>query len=69
MQLYSFPDTPKLPRKALKTLLGFATKKSHLIFDGQFYDQVDGVAMGSPVAPVFAIIFMCHFEEYCVGNK
>ena len=33
------------------------------MFDGQCYDQVDGVAMGSTLGPVLAIIFMCHFEE------
>jgi len=44
-------------------LLEYATKKSHFIFDGQSYDQIDGVAMGSPLGPVLANIFMCHFEE------
>ena len=42
-KLYSLPDPPTLPRTVLKDLLEFATKKSHFIFDGQYYDQVDGV--------------------------
>ena len=62
-KLYSLPDPPQLPRSFLKDLLQFATKKSHFLFDGQFYDQIDGVAMGSPLGPVLANIFMCHFEE------
>ena len=62
-RLYSLPDPPQLPRSVLKDLLQFATKKSHFIFDGQYYDQIDGVAMGSPLGPVLANIFMCHFEE------
>ena len=33
------------------------------MFDGQFYDQVDGVAMGSPLGPVLANILTCDFEE------
>ena len=37
--------------------------KSHFLFDDQYYDQIDGVAMGSPLGPVLANICMCHFEE------
>ena len=62
-KLYSLSDPPTLPRAVLQKLLEFATKKSHFLFDGQYYDQIDGVAMGSPSGPVLANIFMCHFEE------
>ena len=69
-KLYSLPKPPTLPRVVLKKLLEFATKKSHFLFDGQYYDQIDGVAMGSPLGPVLANIFMCYFEEKWVmtGN-
>ena len=56
-------------RSVLKDLLVFATKKSHFVFDGHFYDQVDGVARGPPLDPVSANIFMCDFEEKCVMNN
>ena len=62
-RLYSLPDPSQLPHSVLKDLLHFVTKNSHLLFDGQFYDQIDSVAMGSPLGPVLANIFMCHFEE------
>ena len=68
-RLYSLPDPPQLPRSALKDLLQFATKKSHFVFDGQYYDQIDGAAMGSPLGPVLANIFMCHFEEKWLMNS
>ena len=68
-KLYALPDPPTLPRSVLKVLLEFATKKSHFIFNGQYYDQIDGVAMGSPLGPVLANIFMCHFEEKWVLNS
>ena len=32
----------------------FATSHTHFLFNGCFYDQVGGVAMGSPLAPVLA---------------
>ena len=67
-KLYSLPDPPALPRHVLKTLLEFATKKSHFVFDGHYYDQIDGVAMGSPLGPVLANIFMCDFEQKWLAN-
>ena len=32
----------------------------HFLFNGKFYDQIDGVAMGSPLAPVLTNIFLRH---------
>ena len=33
----------------IKRLFEFATKETHFLFKGAFYDQVDGVAIGSPL--------------------
>ena len=30
------------------------TKECHFIFDGRYYEQTDGEAMGSPVGPLLA---------------
>ena len=67
-KLFSLADPPALPRVVLRKLLEFATKKSHFLFDGKYYDQIDGVAMGSPLGPVLANIFMCAFEEKWLLN-
>ena len=32
-------------------------------FDGALYEQTDGVAMGSPLGPLLANVFMCSIEE------
>ena len=36
---------------------------THFLFKGKFYDQINGVAMGSPLAPVLANLFMGHYEK------
>ena len=38
------------------------TSKTHLIFNSKFYNQIDGVAIGSPLAPVLANVFMGFHE-------
>ena len=52
----------KLSATELKTLLRFATAQTHFLFKGSFYDQVDGVSMGSPLASVLASLFMGNNE-------
>ena len=52
-----------ITKKELKKLFLFATSQTHFIFNGTFYDQIDGVAMGSPLAPVLANIFMDFYES------
>ena len=39
------------------------TKESSFTFSNKFYIQVDGVAMGSPLGPILANIFLSHHEE------
>ena len=46
-----------------RNLLELACKESLFIFDGVCYQQIDGVAMGSPLGPTLANIFLCHYEE------
>ena len=52
-----------LAKEDLKELLTIATTESFILFDGEYYQQIDGVAMGSPLGPTLANIFMCHHEE------
>ena len=41
---------------------------SFFIFDGKFYKQCDGVAVGSPLGPTVANVFRCHFEKIWLEN-
>ena len=52
-----------LKRETLEKLLIICTQQSHFQFNGKYYDQIDGVAMGSPLGPLFANIFMDEFEQ------
>jgi hypothetical protein len=38
----------------------------YFCFDGQYYEQTDGVAMGSPLSPVIANFFMEDFEKKAI---
>ena len=60
-----FNHNPNLniTRKELKKLFLFATSQTHFIFSSKFYNQIDGVAMGSPLAPVLTNIFMGFHES------
>ena len=47
----------------MKESLFLCTKNVHFSFNNQIYIQVDGVAMGSPLGPVLANIFMVELES------
>ena len=55
-------------REELKQLLTFATYESFFIFDGEYYTQIDGVAMGSPLGPTLDNDFLCHFEKKWISE-
>ena len=45
-----------------RRLLTLSTKGSVFYFNGVYYRQMDGVAMGSPLGPALANAFLCHHE-------
>ena len=47
----------------LTELLRLATKDQLFQFEGRLYEQVDGVAMGSPLGPLMANAFLCSIED------
>ena len=49
-------------------LLEFCLKNTYFSFQGQFYEQVDGVAMGSPVSPIVANLYMEYFEQKALST-
>ena len=51
-----------LSRTDFRRLLKLSTKGTVFYFNGKYYRQKDGVAMGSPLGPVLANAFLCHYE-------
>jgi hypothetical protein len=61
-----------ISRDQFRELLNLSVKNCHFwcIFgiDGVLYRQVDGVAMGSPLGPLFANIFLSFHEKSCLAD-
>ena len=43
-------------------LLGFCLHNTYFSFQNKFYEQIEGVAMGSSVSPTVANLYMEYFE-------
>ena len=51
-----------ISKSDLIELLQVATKDQLFQFNGQLYQQIGGVAMGSPLGPLMANTFLCSIE-------
>ncbi len=51
-----------ISKRDFKRLLEISTKGTVFFFDGNYYKQKDGVAMGSPLGPALANAFLAHHE-------
>ena len=49
-------------------LLEFCLKNTYFSFQGQFFEQVEGVAMGSPVSPIVANLYMEYLEQKALST-
>ena len=52
-----------LSRSQFHKLLSFSVKGNHFVFNEQPFDQIDGVAVDSPLGPTLANIFMSVLER------
>ena len=48
--------------------LEFCLKNTYFSFQGQFFEQVEHAAMGSPVGPIVANLYMEHLEQKAVST-
>ena len=60
-----FENSPdiKVIKRELRKLFRIATSETHFIFNGSTFDQTDGVAIGSPLAPILANLFMGFHQQ------
>ena len=66
--IYKGNPNLQLMTTELKNLFHFATAQTDFLFKGSFFDQIDVVAIGSPLAPVLANLFMGHHERIWLEN-
>ena len=50
-------------------LLEFCLRSTYFTFRGKFYKQVEGAAMGSPISPIVANLFMEKFETRALQSS
>ena len=66
--LFANESSVKMSKKQMKKLFLFATAQTHFLYNDQYYDQVDGVAMGSPLGPVLTNLFMGVMENVWLSD-
>ncbi|BDA48890.1 hypothetical protein COCOBI_12-5730 [Coccomyxa sp. Obi] len=53
----------------IKLAIKFVLMNNYLTFDGKCYKQIKGLAMGTPLAPPLANIFMAHLEKKTFASR
>ena len=54
--------------ESVKRLLHLCLTSTYFMWNGRFYEQKEGAAMGNPLSPVVANIYMEHFEELALES-
>ena len=52
----------------ITSLLEFCLKTTNFQFQGRFYEQLHGAAMGSPISPIVANLYMEDFETKAISS-
>ena len=55
--------------KHISCLLEFCLMNTYFTFQGRFYEQIEGAAMGSPISPIVANLFMEDLEIKAINTS
>ena len=62
--IYEFKEIgTRITKNEMREFILLCAKNVHFTFNGETFTQVDGVAMGSPLTPILAGIFMVELEK------
>ena len=61
-------DRTKMSVEQVMTILEFCLNTTYFMYKGDYYQQTEGAAMGSPVSPIIANLYMEVFEEKALAT-
>ena len=61
-------DRTKLKADTVIDLLSLCLISTYFRYDGSYFEQKEGAAMGSPVSAVVANLYMEHFEQIALST-
>ena len=64
----TLPQRTSMSIPQITSLLEFYLTNTYFLFQGKYYEQVQGAAMGSPISPLIANIFMEEFEVKALSS-
>lgn len=65
----SLADRTPIPVETICNLAKLCLKSTYIQFENRFYQQHRGAAMGSPLSPIIANLFMEHFENIAMQSS
>ena len=64
----TLPQRTSMSIPQITSLLEFCLTNTYFFFEGKYYEQVQGDAIGSPISPLIANIFMEEFEVKALSS-
>ena len=64
----SLSDRTAIPIETICNLVELCLKSTYFQFENNFYKQIEGASMGSPLSPVIANLYMEYFESLALES-